>query len=141
VRRETIAKVLVFNQNYDVLVLQIGTHKLYPEKSHTLDLPGGIVESSEPERDGLIREVIEETGLRLQTNAISLLHASTYQASQKSVTKLLYAAYLEDSPSITLSWEHEAYRWIDIEQLLGEPTFTTYREAVMYVRDSFLKEE
>jgi 8-oxo-dGTP pyrophosphatase MutT (NUDIX family) len=116
VRRETIAKVLIFNQNYDVLVLQIGTHKLYPE-------------------------MIEETGLRLQTNAISLLHASTYQASQKSVTKLLYAAYLEDSPSITLSWEHEAYRWIDIEQLLGEPTFTTYREAVMYVRDSFLKEE
>ncbi len=138
-QRETIAKALIFNQNYDVLVLRIGTHKQYPEKSHTLDLPGGIIGSGEFERTGLVREIKEETGLQIEAIGLSLLHSATYVASERSITKLLYAAYLTNSPAIMLSWEHEAYYWMNIEQLLADSTFTTYRDAVAYVKETLLE--
>jgi len=142
VQRETVAKILLFNENGQVLMLRLGVHKMKPQNSHRADLPGGLVDLGESELQAVIRETNEEAGVALDTKDIWLAHAGTkfYEAEQKSVTRLLYVVKLTHTPVVTLSWEHEAYEWGDLDILLaGNHGLTAgYREAVMYVRDNNL---
>jgi len=133
VQCETVAKVLILNEKNEILTLRIGVHRLRPEKSHTLDLPGGIVDTGESERDAIVREVREEAGIVLDNASIVLQYGTTYKSESKSVTKLLYATWLNMTPEVTLSWEHEVYEWMSAGALLNDARFTTYRQGVEFL--------
>lgn len=138
---ESIAKILLFNENDQILLLRLGIHKLWPEKSHTSDLPGGIVDLGESEKEAVIRETKEEADITLDPEKVTLGHAATryYPAENKSVTRLLYIVKLDATPPVTLSWEHEAYEWCDIDVLTGEHGLTaSYKEAVLYLKNNQL---
>jgi 8-oxo-dGTP diphosphatase len=140
VQSEAVAKILLFNEQDQILVMQTGVHKLRPEKSHSPDLPGGMVDPGESEHAAVIREVQEESGIILDPNTVTLGYADTevYDGG-KSVTKLLYVAKLSETPAVTLSWEHESFEWCSIQQLLENDTFrSTYRRGVEYLRNNQL---
>lgn len=139
-KNEVIAKALIFNKDR-ILVLRLGVHKQRPEKSHMLDLPGGVTDRGESEREALAREIQEETGILINMGDATLVHADTqlYRDEQKSVTKLLYVVRLLRAPVITLSWEHEAYEWRSVDALLSDQEFrSSYKKAVEYARDNRL---
>lgn len=137
---EAVAKILLFNEQDQILVMQTGVHKLRPEKSHSPDLPGGMVDPGESEHAAVIREVQEESGIILDPNTVTLGYADTeVYGGGKSVTKLLYVAKLSETPAVTLSWEHESFEWCSIQQLLENDTFrSTYRRGVEYLRNNQL---
>ena len=140
-QRESIAKILLFNERNQVLFLRVGIHKLRPERSHVPDLPGGIVDPGESEFQAVIREVSEETNIVIGANDVTLGYANTtfYAAENKSVTRLLYTAKLNYTPVVTLSWEHEAYEWCDSDVLFGERGLAgVYRDGVSYLKDNRL---
>lgn len=116
---ESVAKALIINGNGKALTLILGEHRKYPEKSYRPDLPGGIVDSGESEQEAVIREVNEECGIILHPSTMQLAYSNTeyYEAENKSVTKLLYIAFIDESPTVTLSWEHSDYRWVTLEEL------------------------
>jgi 8-oxo-dGTP pyrophosphatase MutT (NUDIX family) len=141
VQSEAVAKVLLFNEQDQILVMQTGIHKLRPERSHSPDLPGGMVDPGESEHAAVIREVQEESGIILDPNVVTLGYANTemFDHGTKSVTKLLYIAKLSETPIVTLSWEHKAFEWSSVEALLENEKFrSTYRRGVEYLQNNQL---
>ena len=139
--QETVAKILIFNENDEVLVLQTGEYAAHPEKEHKPDLPGGIVDAGESERDAVIREVYEEARVILDKNAATLAYSETksYASEGKSVTKLLYIARIDNTPAVTISCEHESYGWVPITSLLKSHEFRPfYKEAIEYIQNNQL---
>ncbi len=131
---ESVAKVLIVDNQKRGLILILGKHLKYPEKSFLPDLPGGIVEEGESEQFAAIREAKEECGVNLEAKKIQLAYAETayYEKENKSVSKLLYIAHVTGSPDITLSWEHSDYEWTPIDELQSVVLRPFLKKAVEY---------
>ena len=131
---ESIAKILIINGDGNVLTLTLSEHLKYPEKSNQPDLPGGIVDAGEPENLGVIREVQEECGIDLDLAKIQLAYAETTydEKENKSVTKLLYVTHLDNTPAVTLSWEHSD-KWVSVAELLNIDMRPFFNQAIQYV--------
>lgn len=113
-----VAKTLVRNSEGLYLVLyRSNTHPLFPEH---IDFPGGEVEPEEIPEAAVAREIQEETGLSVNPNKLKKLFAKQY----RQTTHMLFEAKLaEPDAKIALSWEHEGYRWITLEELKSLPKF------------------
>lgn len=79
------------------------------------EFPGGKLEFGETLRDGLKREIREETGLAARVG--QLLYATSFQTGpQRQVVLLTYLCGCE-SGAVRLSQEHEAFLWAARPQL------------------------
>ncbi|MFZ2494222.1 MAG: NUDIX hydrolase [Candidatus Saccharimonadales bacterium] len=114
-----VAKCLVVNVEHRVLLLTIGEHTKYPRLSYSADLPGGIIEKDEQPRDGVVREIYEETGIVVDPAQLHKVSAMTtiVPGVDALVEKQLYIVRTS-SLSVTLSYEHESYRWVTLDELL-----------------------
>ncbi len=108
------AKILIrrrSDQKY--LILWSSEWEENPRRSHQPDLPGGIVEEGESLKIGLLREVQEEVGLDLSDAKLTLAYALTFdKENDESTVFLIYFAEIDDHTEVTLSWEHEAFKWL-----------------------------
>lgn len=131
---ETIAKVLIVDSQNRGLILTLGKHLKYPEKSFLPDLPGGIVDPGESEQFAAIREAQEECGVVLDAKSVQLAFAETgyYEKENKSISKLLYIAHVDSAPEITLSWEHSDYKWVPVDELHTIELRPFFKEAIEY---------
>lgn len=131
---ETIAKVLIVDAQNRGLVLTLGKHLKYPEKSYSPDLPGGVVGADESEQAAVIREVHEECGITLDPQSVRLVCSETtyYEKENKSVTKLFYVTYVDEAPSVILGWEHSDYRWVSLDELHAIDVRPFFNEAIKY---------
>ena len=78
------------------------------------DLPGGRLEPGEAPEEGVVREALEETGLR--TKVVRSLGSRSYPLDPNSERRgRVMNAYLLKARGelrIRLSDEHDAYRWV-----------------------------
>lgn len=88
------------------------------------DLPGGRLESNETPEEGVVREALEETGLR--TKVVRSLGSRSYQLDPDSerLGKVMNVYLLKATGElrIRLSDEHDAYRWVsdsDLAEVFG----------------------
>lgn len=87
------------------------------------DLPGGGLKPGESPVKGIRREVLEETGLR--TSVVRKLGTRSYLQSnptKKDKTLVTYLLKVEGDFRITLSKEHDEYRWVpdsDLKDIFG----------------------
>lgn len=81
-------------------------------------VPGGVVDRGEQPVDGAIREVLEETGLRIATP--HLLRTWSWQAQNSR--DAYHVAYAVQAPAgeVVLSDEHSAHRWITPEEYAAQ---------------------
>lgn len=138
---EAVAKLLLLNDKREALMLRVGKYEGRPDKEHTPDLPGGLVDPGESERDAVVRELQEEAGVIIDPNLVTVAYAETgpYHREGKSVTKFLYVARLDYTPDVTVSWEHEDYEWHPIDTFLDVYEFRPfYKKAIEYVKNNQL---
>ena len=91
--------------------------------------PGGIADENEDPKDTAIREVFEETGLVIEKEDLRFLKSKT-----KSDFGMVWFYIVEKfTGDIELSWEHDAYKWIDIDNL-EEYDITLTPEEVALIR-------
>ncbi len=134
----TTSKIFLVNDKRQLLLLKIGIHTQQPERSHTMDFPGGLVDDGESARQGALRELREETGIELQPGDLTLAYAMTgyYEPKQESYTHLRYIVKLDYTPDVTVSWEHKSYEWSDFDTVLDKyelrPHFTV---ALKYIQE------
>jgi 8-oxo-dGTP diphosphatase len=116
-------KVIVRDDNGRCLLLKRSlSSKGNPGK---WDLPGGKVDPGESFDEGLIREVAEETGLR-----ISLQHVLGAAESESPAWKVVYLI-LEgrvESGDVRLSSEHDDYTWVDRKDLATVDLASQFKE-------------
>ena len=80
--------------------------------------PGGMVEPGESARDAAARELYEETGIELPSEALNFLHTRVRDASPDAVDFTTYAAAMPDSlPQPSLCDEHTSAGWFPVDAL------------------------
>lgn len=131
---ESVAKAMVINNENEALILTVGEHKERPEKSFKPDLPGGLVDPGESERNAVAREINEETGIIVDQPELIMVYSRTqFIASEnKSVTKHLFIVRLSNKPDVKLSWEHSEYNWVPLGDLQTKELRSFYDEAIKY---------
>ena len=100
---------IIINDNGKILLLLRSTGW----KTGYWGPPGGIADEGESPKDAVIREVFEETGLTIEEEHLNFLMAKT-----KSDFGIIWF-YATDrfSGDIKISWEHEKYAWLELEEL------------------------
>ena len=101
------AKVLIRDESDKVLILK-------DSFSDWWDLPGGHIHTEETPEEGALREVEEETGIKL--NDVDLVIGQEVETDLGRKLGLFLVAYVPlDSPKPLLSDEHTDYAWINME--------------------------
>jgi 8-oxo-dGTP pyrophosphatase MutT (NUDIX family) len=115
-----------------VLILQLP--KEYDESAaNTWTLPGGKLEPTDNPAEGLLREIMEETGLTPSLPSLCGIARWTTRASKK--LGVFYRTSVPGTkPALKLSGEHQRAVWVAADDLAG---FTFHRTEMLDV----LKEE
>lgn len=128
------AKAVVYTANDRALLLTRSTADA--QRPGGLDLPGGGIEASEAMKSGLIREVLEETGLTILPPDAQLLWTKTV-ADDANIIRLLYACK-SHADTVRLSFEHDAYTWVPLKDIADELDHPHWSEGIRYARSNGL---
>ncbi len=108
-------KCLLKNEYNKYLILKKTEEEAKNDASENLyDIPGGRMEYGEDIIDTLVREVFEETGIKLKLNQIEkILNAkSIIRKDGLNLVVITYIANVKNC-SVKISSEHSEFYWID----------------------------
>lgn len=129
---KNVAKILLYDQDHHVLVLyRSSTHPYFP---HEIDLPGGEIDGDETPAEAIVREVFEETGLTIGLHEVTLVNSRVTHFGRED--NIFIATINVTKPAVTISWEHESFDWIDVDQL---PRLFHIKDVYMMVVQSYLE--
>ena len=133
---KVIAKAILQNSNGEVLLLRRSDTDI--RRPLEWDFPGGAIEEAEEITVGVAREIKEESGLTVMPTKLRLVYAATeLLADNNSVNRLLFCAKTEDL-DVQLSFEHDQFKWVDIDTALEEFPHPFYGVGLRYARDNEL---
>ncbi len=105
-------------------VLYLLLHRVPARGGFWQPLTGGL-EEGEQHLDTLRREVREETGITEILNIYDPGYGFDYDADGKQIHEYVYGAEVSPADVITLSDEHDAFRWITKEAAIKMLKFET----------------
>lgn len=97
------------------IVIQGDKCLVLTEQSGQLDLPGGRLEAGERGKDGLKREIREETGLEVK-GLVHLADWSLLKNARLLIKGLTYLGWYKGG-KVEISEEHTDYFWIRLDEL------------------------
>ena len=110
------AKALIRDDQGRILVLY--RSETHPYLAHDIDLPGGEIEHREKVEQGLMREIVEETGVEVELGGEHRRHMWRPGIAR---TRFLYEIDSDGAPSVSISWEHKSYVWMSEEEFVEHP--------------------
>src|SRR5687768_13499058 len=110
-----VAKAVLFNERGEILILRrSATDKIRPGE---FDLPGGRVDPGESPGQAIVREIEEETGLVIALDDLLMGYTTTTFYDNKSTIRFLYVGNIIGDPKVQLSFEHDAYYWMKLDEV------------------------
>lgn len=106
-------KVALKNKDGNILLLR-RSERGYAPLAGQWDLPGGRIDRGKTLFENLQREILEETGLRLESEPV-LLAAQDIIDDSRHVVRLTYSGRIDGN--VILNEEHTAYRWFSKEEM------------------------
>lgn len=122
-----VANIVIVNALGQLLLVR--RSKTAPVRVFDWELPGGIVEPAEDPKATAIRELQEETGLSIK-NA-NYLFAGT--EPNKGTTGIFFYSNTQSS-DIALSYEHDAFKWLEINDAIELVTVPGYKLALEFYK-------
>lgn len=112
---------LIRNENGEFLLLRRSENsRTNPGK---WDLPGGKVNPDESLKEGVVREVWEETGISIVPGDIA--GEVNFELPEKKVIAIVFdGGYVV--ADVKLSYEHMEYTWISLEKIIGMEELPDY---------------
>ncbi len=105
-------RAVIFNSEGRILLLQRSFRsRNYPGK---WEFPGGKVDPGERFDDAMVREVLEETGLRA---TIKRFIGAT-EARLPHVNAIQLVMEVDASGDVVISHEHEGFKWVPLSDIL-----------------------
>ncbi len=129
---QTVAKTALLNPHGKVLLLKRSLTDV--KRPGEWDFAGGQIDPGEEISQGAIREILEETGIKLHIADLTLVYAGTVAYDELSVTRLLFLAKAP-SLDITLSEEHEEFAWVDSKYAIEKFPHPFYSVGLKYAQD------
>ncbi|MFP4402126.1 MAG: NUDIX domain-containing protein [Candidatus Nanoarchaeia archaeon] len=105
-------KAIIINQNQEILFVQSDASKHY-----IWDLPGGLIERNEIEKDALKRECYEELKITITIIEKLFLWKFIRSSDNEEVIVQNYLCSIPQQYSIQLSDEHINYKWISMREI------------------------
>lgn len=130
-----VAKVLIVNDQDEILVIR--RSQTDDRRPGEWDIPGGWLEPGEEGRAAVLREAVEEVGIKLDDATLVFAH-SEMTTRFGSGTWLFYVARVKGRPAVTLSYEHDAHDWKKMPELLKEITYERQLMMLKYVHHNDL---
>lgn len=108
----------ILNERRELLVVRRGRE---PAKG-TLDLPGGFADIGETAEQGVVREVLEETGLVVKraTYLFSYPNVYLYSGFQVRTLDAFFLCEVEQTDSVKVADDAADYQWISLDELHPE---------------------
>ena len=118
-RASTAAFIL--NKKGELLVAKRGKE---PAKG-TLDLPGGFVDNEETAEQGMVREILEETGLRINVDSVEYLFSipNIYRYSGMDIhtLDLFFRCYVDEENAVIKAADDAAeLAWVPLNKVYVE---------------------
>lgn len=102
----------------------------------------GAIEAGETAWQTALREVMEETGLKLEKLYSADICEQFYEADRNSISLLpVFVGYARPEDPVTLNDEHSEYRWVSFQQAIGMIPFSGQRKMLRDIRSEFVKRE
>ncbi len=117
-------KGFIFNTSGQLLLVKKQSR---PNRVGHWDIPGGGLEVGEQPGQGLVREIMEETGLSL--NSFELLDVISDTTKRGFSVYILFRGVCQDA-EVQLSHEHEDYAWIDVADIRQYRLKRRYHAAI-----------
>ncbi|MHA2352072.1 MAG: NUDIX domain-containing protein [Candidatus Thorarchaeota archaeon] len=92
---------------------------------NTWEVITGRIEEEESPRDGILREILEETGLNAEI--VMPIETGFFYRGGKEFPMVFisyWCRYLDGD--VRLGWEHNQFKWASIEEILQEPTMNHF---------------
>ncbi len=103
-------KIIILNKEGKILALKRGMTA--PSRPGYWDLPGGELEYGEDPRGGIIRETLEESGIKIKITDPELIDVlSGINNLNECWVTICYVSKVGDV-AVKLSFEHTEYKWI-----------------------------
>jgi 8-oxo-dGTP diphosphatase len=109
-----VAKLVIVDDKNKYLMMHRSAHPTFGDDP---DLPGGTLEAGEEPLQTMVREVYEEAGVVIDGASTQELYEGTDYSAHKTLYSL-YLVKLDHRPTVTMSWEHSSYEWLDREDFL-----------------------
>jgi 8-oxo-dGTP diphosphatase len=126
------AKALIVNRDGKILILREASDYADGTNAGKYHMPGGRLEKGETYWEALAREVMEETGLRVE--AQYPLHIDEWRPIIRGVPHHIIAVFtyckLKGKSSVRVSSEHDEACWIDPTEAKDYPLLPGEAKAV-----------
>lgn len=121
-------KALVLNSEGKILILR--RTKTAPSRPLGWDIPGGSLAFGEDPKEGMLREIKEETGILVSNvKPIDVIHF----LDDDVYTLMIGYTAISQTDHVNLSFEHDEYKWISKEEFLNENIPATFKEFLQFV--------
>jgi 8-oxo-dGTP diphosphatase len=127
-------RIILFNPEGQVLLIKRSKHS--KTNSGKWELPGGKIDPGESFDTALNREIMEETGL-----LVEILHAAGTAEQHVAgwhVIHLILTGSIQ-SGSVRISDEHEAFKWVGIDEMKTLELADWFIEYCMNERTDLIK--
>jgi mutator protein MutT len=99
------------------------------------DIPGGKLEFGEALEESLLREIYEETRLKVKVNKVISISSGINNEQKRQYITLVYLCPYQ-SGDVILNEEHTDYKWVRVNSIEEEKTVYYVKEAIKrYVQD------
>lgn len=135
-----VAKALILDDENNCLVLC--RSKTHADSALKPDLPGGQVDEGETLQRAVSREIDEETGLRIESEKVHILFATTDASRGRNVIRFTAVARIMGvKPTVTISWEHDSAEWIPLSGVLARIEHPEYAKGIAHILENHLLED